>query len=64
MKTGDLVRRKDMPSMVYKIKGTSTSSDWHNMWVLELVSPKSVKARLKSTGMISKDDTRWEVVEK
>jgi len=60
-KVGDIICRKDMPSIRYQIiVGTSTASEFHNMWVVKLVSSRMGMG--KTTGMIAKDDDRWEVV--
>jgi hypothetical protein len=58
VKIGDVIRRKDMPSILYQIVGTA--ENWNNMWEVKLTS-KTYGMKLKS-GMIDKNDDRWEVV--
>lgn len=56
MKIGDLIHRKDMPHIIYRIIGRS--GDWH-AWKIEIVTnPKG----LHKAGLVDMDDERWEVV--
>lgn len=56
MKIGDMIRRKDMPSIIYKIVGRNP--EWH-AWKVELVSKTKGVHR---QGFIDVDDDRWEEV--
>ena len=60
MKVGDLIHRKDMPDIHYRILGESDK--WKDMWSVELITFDR-KSRLSvEQGMIDKDDARWEIV--
>ena len=57
-KPGDIIRRKDMPSIRYKVLGPVAG--WQNMTEITLVSHNR-GLRIK-TGMIDSNDDRWEKV--
>ena len=57
MKVSDLIARKDMSSILYKVTGEN--ADWKDCWDVELFS--QAKGVMKA-GMIDKDDDMWKVV--
>ena len=52
-KIGDIITRKDMPSMTCRIEGDNPN--W-NAW--DVVSIGNTRGRMES-GMVFKDDERW-----
>lgn len=58
MKIGDIIRRKDLPILQYKIVGEYRELE---IWVAQII--KTPKFKALKTGLIKKEDTRWEVVE-
>lgn len=63
VKIGDIIARKDMPSLRCEIIGEG--NDWGGVWyVAELyVSPfKEDRARKKKKLFICKDDERWFII--
>jgi len=62
MNVGDLIRRKDMPQIIYRIVGEDICGSRVDLykWMVEVVTnPRG----LRKKGFIFKDDERWEVVE-
>ena len=65
MKIGDIIARKDMPTLPVKIVGES--NEWGGIWYIKILTrlPREDYNRNRSKqGFITKDDNRWEVVKK
>lgn len=58
MKIGDIIARKDMPRIRYRIVGDA--KEWADFWAVELLGNSR---GLMQAGIIAKDDERWDVQE-
>jgi hypothetical protein len=59
MKIGDIIYRKDMPQILYRVVGNDRK---RKMWEVELVSSRKGHSVYK--GLIAKGDERWEEMRK
>jgi len=61
MKIGDVIARKDMPSLPYRIIGEH--KEW-DAWIVNNLRVDLPKNVVISKGLVWKDDNRWEIVKK